>query len=277
MGRRLRSSCIPRTSGWPGRRSPPWPACRGRGTDGRAADSDLGRHAAAQRGRSGEDGAEAAQGRFSCRLRAADGSWRHVACAVLLYQVPGEPARMLVTARDVSDEVALRNQVAHLTFHDGLTGLPNRAYLEDRVRASLPRPRHRRPAAGVIFLDLDRFTAVNDSAGHGAGDLVLAQAARRLRAAVPARETVARWGGDEFAVLAEQPGSVSEITELAERVAAAIAGTPFKVADREIGLTASVGVALAATERRARRRAAERGHRHVAGEGRRRRPGRGIR
>jgi PAS domain-containing protein len=69
-------------------------------------------------------------GRFSCRVRAADGSWRHVECAVLLYRVPGEPARMLLSVRDVSDQVALRQQVTHLTFHDGLTGLPNRAYVE---------------------------------------------------------------------------------------------------------------------------------------------------
>ena len=80
---------------------------------------------------------ETPHGRFSCRVRAADGTWRHAECAVLLYQVPGEPTRMLVTARDVSDEVALRQQVAHLTFHDGLTGLPSRAYLEDRVRGAL--------------------------------------------------------------------------------------------------------------------------------------------
>jgi len=193
----------------------------------------------------GERG-EAARGRLSCRVRAADGTWRHVECAVLLYQVPREPTRMLLTARDVSDEVALRQQVAHLTFHDGLTGLPNRAYLEDRLRGALPDMPDR---AGVIFLDLDGFTAVNDSAGHGAGDVVLAQAARRLRAAVPARDTVARWGGDEFAVLVETAAG-NEVTELAERLAEAIAGEPFRVADREVSLSASVGAALAGSSAR---------------------------
>jgi diguanylate cyclase (GGDEF)-like protein/PAS domain S-box-containing protein len=205
------------------------------------------------------------KGRFSCRVRAADGTWRHVECAVLRYQLPGEPARMLVSARDVSDQVALRQQVTHLTFHDGLTGLPNRAYVEERAREALsvaeeavpegsasqgaghqaPVPQSRPRQAGVVFLDLDGFTAVNDLVGHGAGDLVLAQAARRLRAVVPAQETVARWGGDEFAVLVENAASTQEIVELAERLVAAIAGGPFRVADREIALTASVGVALA--------------------------------
>jgi PAS domain-containing protein len=125
------------------------------------------------------------KGRFSGRLRAADGTWRHVECVVLLYRLPGEPAQMLVSARDVSDQVALRQQVTHLTFHDGLTGLPNRAYVEERAREALAV--HEGRQAGVIFLDLDGFTAVNDLVGHGAGDLVLAQAARRLRAVVPAQ------------------------------------------------------------------------------------------
>jgi diguanylate cyclase (GGDEF)-like protein len=182
-------------------------------------------------------------GRFACRVRAADGSWRHVECAVLLYRVPGEPARMLLSVRDVSDQVALRQQVTHLTFHDGLTGLPNRAYVEERAREALEPSGER--VAGVIFLDLDGFTAVNDLIGHGAGDLVLAQAARRLRAIVPAQDTVSRWGGDEFAVLMENAPSAQEIIELAERLAGIIAGEPFRVAERNIGLTASVGVALA--------------------------------
>jgi diguanylate cyclase (GGDEF)-like protein len=205
--------------------------------------------AAGQEAAAVADGADLAGGRFSCRVRAVDGSWRHLECAVLLYQVPGEPDRMLVAARDISDEVALRNQVAHLTYHDGLTGLPNRAYLEERARAVLAETGE--AVTGMIFLDLDGFTGVNDSAGHGAGDLVLAQAARRLRAAVPAGDTVARWGGDEFAVLVEDAIGVAEITEMAERVARAIAGTPFKIADQEIGLTASVGAALAGAGERA--------------------------
>ncbi len=186
----------------------------------------------------------AGSGRFPVRVRAADGTWRHIESTVLRYQAPGEPIQMLVTARDVSDQVALRQQVTHLTFHDGLTGLPNRAYVEERARDVL------RDAAvagrtGVIFLDLDRFTAVNDSVGHGAGDLVLAQAARRLRAVVPVHDTVARWGSDEFAVLVENAGNVQEVAEIAERLAGAIAAEPFRVASQQITLTASVGVALA--------------------------------
>jgi len=191
-------------------------------------------------------------GRFPARVRAADGTWRHVEGTVLRFQAPGEPSQILVTARDVSDQVALRQQVTHLTFHDGLTGLPNRAYVEERTRDVLAPALTPVPAAdavarraAVIFLDLDRFTAVNDSVGHGAGDLVLAQAARRLRAVVPVHDTVARWGSDEFAVLIEDAAGVAEVTEIAERLAGAVAAEPFRAADQQIALTASVGVALA--------------------------------
>src|SRR5438105_1047599 len=151
---------------------------------------------------------------------------------------------MLVTGRDVSDQVALRQQVNHLTFHDGLTGLPNRAYVEERARDVL-RDAAAARQTGVIFLDLDRFTAVNDSVGHGAGDLVLAQAARRLRAVVPSHDTVARWGSDEFAVLVDNAGTAQEVAEIAKRLVGAIAAEPFRVAGQQIALTASVGVALA--------------------------------
>jgi diguanylate cyclase (GGDEF)-like protein/PAS domain S-box-containing protein len=188
--------------------------------------------------------APASAGRFPARVRAADGTWRHVESTVLRYQVPGAPRQIMVTARDVSDQVALRQQVAHLTFHDGLTGLPNRAYVEERTRDVL-RDATTTSRIGVIFLDLDRFTAVNDSVGHGAGDLVLAQAARRLRATVPVHNTVARWGSDEFAVLIENAGGAAEVSEIAERLVGAIAAEPFRVAGQQIALTASVGVALA--------------------------------
>ena len=191
----------------------------------------------------GFDGLEGS-GRFPVRVRAADGTWRHVESTLLRYQAPGEPVQMLVTARDVSDQVALRQQVTHLTFHDGLTGLPNRAYVEERARDVL-RDAAMAARAGVIFLDLDRFTAVNDSVGHGAGDLVLAQAARRLRAVVPVHDTVARWGSDEFAVLIENAGSAQEVAEIAERLATAVGAEPFRVAGQQIALTASVGVAVA--------------------------------
>ncbi len=186
--------------------------------------------------------------RFPCRVRSADGTWHHVESIVSRYREMNTSGRLLITARDVSDQIALRRQVTYLTYHDGLTGLPNRAYVEDRARDAIDRaaaePDRPPMQTGAIFIDLDGFTGVNDSVGHGAGDLLLAQAARRLRAAVPPEDTVARWGGDEFAVLVESAASAPEIVDIAERLAGVIAAEPFHVADREISLTASIGVAL---------------------------------
>lgn len=175
---------------------------------------------------------------IACRVRAADGTWRPTE-SVATRHVGGEDV-LLVTTRDVSDQEALRNQVAHLTFHDGITGLPNRSYFEERTREVLASGH-----AAVIFLDLDGFTSVNDSVGHASGDYLLGQAARRLRGAVRPDDTLARWGGDEFAVLVETGGEAQLAVDLAERLVRAVSQEPFRVADRDVALTASVGVAFA--------------------------------
>ncbi|WP_245657360.1 putative bifunctional diguanylate cyclase/phosphodiesterase [Herbidospora mongoliensis] len=176
--------------------------------------------------------------RLACRVRAADGTWRPTE-SVASRDVRREDL-ILVTTRDVSDQVALRNQVTHLTFHDGVTGLPNRAYFEERTREVLARS----AGTAVIFLDLDGFTGVNDSVGHASGDYLLGQAARRLRQALRADDTLARWGGDEFAVLLEAGADAQMVVDLAERLVRAVSQEPFRVADRDIALTASVGVAF---------------------------------
>ncbi|WP_239089668.1 GGDEF domain-containing phosphodiesterase [Sphaerimonospora thailandensis] len=203
-----------------------------------------------------EDGGARSQEicRIGCRIRAADGTWRPTESVATPHVRNNE--LILVTVRDMSDQVALRNQVTHLTFHDGVTGLPNRAYFEERVREVLT---HRGAGgAAVIFLDLDGFTAVNDSVGHASGDYLLGQAARRLRSAVRSDGTLARWGGDEFAVLLEggmagsgmagsgMSGSDAQTAvDLAERLLRTVSSEPFRVADRDMALTASVGVAFA--------------------------------
>jgi diguanylate cyclase (GGDEF)-like protein/PAS domain S-box-containing protein len=202
------------------------------------------REAASVAGAAGTDG-PGEQVRYSCRVRAADGTWRYVEATISRHRSQGAPDRLLVTSRDVSDQVALRRQIAHLTYHDGLTGLPNRAYLEERAREVLSLERQGPGIAGVILVDLDAFTSVNDAAGPSAGDLVLAQVGRRLRAAVPPRGTVARWGGDVFAVLMQDAASAGEVIELAQRILVSVADEPFRAADRSVVLSASVGVALA--------------------------------
>jgi len=209
-------------------------------------------------------------GRYPCRVRAEDGTWRHVEATVSRYRDPGQPDLVLITARDMSVQVALRRQVAHLTFHDGLTGLPNRAYAEQRAQDVIGQGRAaavagglgeageqaatavlaaavpgERAVPGVIVVDIDGFTAVNDVRGHTAGDLLLAQVARRLRLAVSPEDTVARWGGDEFAVLTEGTVSTAGLADIAERLARGVASQPFRLGDSDLSITASVGAALA--------------------------------
>ncbi len=134
----------------------------------------------------------------------------------------------------------------HQAFHDTLTGLPNRALLADRLGQTLARRERRCAEAAVLFLDIDRLKWVNDSLGHAAGDQLLVDVARRLDSVLRPGDTVARFGGDEFVVLCEDLGSAGEAITVAERLREALA-SPFHVRGREIGLTASIGIALAST------------------------------
>lgn len=176
--------------------------------------------------------------RVACRVRASDGTWLPTESTISRYSAD----RLLITTRDYSEQAALQRQVTHLTFHDGLTGLPNRAYFEERAREVVAG----RPAGevAVVFADLDGFTAVNDSIGHAAGDQVLAQAARRLRGGVRSDNTVARWGGDEFAVLVESAAEVQAVVDLGERLLRSLTSEPYRVGDHSIALTASIGIAF---------------------------------
>jgi diguanylate cyclase (GGDEF)-like protein/PAS domain S-box-containing protein len=140
--------------------------------------------------------------------------------------------------------VRLRSEerMRHEALHDPLTGLANRTLLRDRLDLALARTAREGTPTGVLFVDLDEFKHVNDRFGHAAGDAVLAEVGRRLRAAVRPVDTVARLGGDEFVVVCE---AVDENTALGlgQRLDAAIR-RPLNVGGVEQRLTASIGIAL---------------------------------
>ena len=155
----------------------------------------------------------------------------------------GQPANVTAMLEDISDRKLVEADLVHRTLHDALTELPNRQHLLDRLRQT----RARRFAAGsgvaIVFMDMDGFKEVNDSQGHHAGDELLQAIARRLRGAVRPGDTVARFGGDEFVVLAGEVDSLTEATQLAWRLTNALR-TPFAIGGRNVTLTASMGVAF---------------------------------
>jgi diguanylate cyclase (GGDEF)-like protein/PAS domain S-box-containing protein len=144
-------------------------------------------------------------------------------------------------------EIAERRQaearVHHMAYHDNLTGLPNRALLNERLaRAILAMQRSGRRLA-VMFIDLDRFKTINDTLGHMTGDYLLKQVAARLTVAVRASDTVARQGGDEFVVLLAGIRSIAEATKVAEKIIEALAA-PFPYEGRMLRITPSIGISV---------------------------------
>lgn len=154
----------------------------------------------------------------------------------------------VVTAvNDITDRVMAERELERLALHDPLTGLHNRSVFEDRLDHALERARREETHVGVLFLDIDRFKVINDSLGHSVGDALLQEAADRLRGCVREADTVARMGGDEFAVLLEAVENEAEAEEAAGRVAEAFQ-RPFQVAGTEIPAEASIGLALSHQE-----------------------------
>ena len=144
-----------------------------------------------------------------------------------------------ITARREAEE-----QLRYQAFHDALTGLANRSLFTNRVEHALVlRSQQTRAEVAVLFLDLDDFKGVNDTLGHAAGDALLRGVGVRLREALSPSYTVARMGGDEFAVLIEEVAGTPTAVDAAERIVASLQ-TPFDVEGREVFVTASVGIAI---------------------------------
>ncbi|HEV3364842.1 MAG TPA: EAL domain-containing protein, partial [Acidimicrobiia bacterium] len=167
---------------------------------------------------------------------------------VTLWALPTENGWSFYTfGRDISERKRDEETLRYQTLHDQLTGLPNRTLLLDRLTQALARadragPDPRGPA--LLFVDLDRFKAVNDSLGHDAGDQLLVAVARRLEEGVRPTDTVARLAGDEFVVLCDGVTDASGAVAAAERLRAALA-EPIRLDTDLVHLTASVGIALA--------------------------------
>ena len=183
------------------------------------------------------------------RLQPAnDNGWHDV--EVIATNLLDHPAvgGLVLTYRDVTARKSYERQLKQLAFHDSLTGLPNRALFADRLDQALARADRQFRSVGLLFLDLDNFKVVNDSLGHQQGDLLLTQVSARLTACLRADDTVARLGGDEFTILLEDAGCETSASEVADRIAVAFR-QPFQLVDREVVVSASVGIALSVPRR----------------------------
>lgn len=137
---------------------------------------------------------------------------------------------------------AIEFQLQALARVDTLTGLPNRRQFEERLDEALSRStRTRRPMA-LLFLDVDHFKAINDRLGHGTGDLVLQEFAKRLQSTIRITDTAARLAGDEFVIILEGLNVIAEAQLVASKLVTAIR-SPMRFADEELCVTSSVGVA----------------------------------
>jgi diguanylate cyclase (GGDEF)-like protein/PAS domain S-box-containing protein len=174
------------------------------------------------------------------RLQRPDGTAVRVEYTVSALEKEGRPIGAVILLRDVTRQRDLEHDLRHQALHDGLTGLPNRKLLLDRLDHALARSRVSGERIALLYLDLDGFKRINDSLGHNAGDLLLRTTAERLSGVLRAQDTVARLGGDEFAVLVEA-AEAPEVERLAHDCLEAL-GRPFVVHGREAVVTVSIGV-----------------------------------
>src|SRR5688500_9131710 len=150
-----------------------------------------------------------------------------------------------MTEADIAALVQALVVSRHAALHDPLTGLANRSLVLDHPPLALARAGRSSTFAAVVFFDLDEFKQINDRLGHGAGDEILVQVGERLGPTLRPADTLGRWGGDEFVVVCEDLEAVSEAAAIVSRIAAAFE-LPFHVADTEIHVAASIGVAVSA-------------------------------
>jgi diguanylate cyclase (GGDEF)-like protein/PAS domain S-box-containing protein len=189
------------------------------------------------------------------RVVRPDGAVRDIHEVVeLLRDAEGGPKRLVGTTQDITERKKTEEQIRFLAYYDGLTRLPNRQLFIERLRQAIVGAARRERTVAVLFLDLDRFKRVNDTLGHGAGDLLLRGVAERLRGCLRATDTVsrpetesgenlARLGGDEFIVLVSDMVRGEDAAKVARRILDVLR-EPFDLDSHEVYVTASIGISL---------------------------------
>ncbi|MBV8979393.1 MAG: EAL domain-containing protein, partial [Acidimicrobiia bacterium] len=181
-----------------------------------------------------------------CRVQHHDESWRHMEVTTTNLLHDENVGGIVVNLHDVTERRKLEQELRHQAFHDPLTRLANRALFHDRTGHALERAARQGEPVTVLFLDIDDFKMVNDSLGHLAGDMLLQAVSDRLASCIRPSDTAARFGGDEFAVLLEDT-PLAGACQVADRVLE-VMREPFMVLEREMYVSASIGVAPATRE-----------------------------
>ncbi|MES2900640.1 MAG: EAL domain-containing protein [Pseudomonadota bacterium] len=150
---------------------------------------------------------------------------------------------IVAVARDISERKEAESRLLYQAHHDGLTGLPNRALFHDTLVRSLGQAKHHQWTLAVLFIDLDNFKNVNDTLGHAIGDELLVQLSNRLLQCVRVRDTVGRFGGDEFGLLLVLNQDASFAAVVANKIRSALR-KPFQLGEHEVSITASIGITL---------------------------------
>ena len=178
------------------------------------------------------------------QLRMANGSAKAVSISeVAQHDCDGRLTDSLAVINDLTNHRAAEERIERLAYYDTLTGLPNRALMNDRILQSMALARRDGRQVGVFFFDLDRFKLINDTQGHAVGDMVLRSVAQRLKKFIREGDTFARLGGDEFVIVQADPNHDPNFAIMGQRILDTL-GKPFQIGTREFFTTASIGVAV---------------------------------
>ncbi len=188
------------------------------------------------------------------RIRHRDGRWVWLQSRgkVVERSAEGTALRMLGTRMDISERKEAEARIAHLAFYDGLTGLPNRRLLMDRLNQAIAKCTRTAVYGAVLFIDLDNFKSLNDTLGHDMGDHLLEAVAQRLGQVIRSSDTVARLGGDEFVILLEGLGmdqheATTGAASVASKVLEALS-RPYVLDGHAVRTTPSIGIVLFGTD-----------------------------
>jgi len=183
------------------------------------------------------------EARLVARVRAAAGvRWHEITARECRDAVTGSPA-ILISEVDVSDLKHTEEKAHFLSLHDVLTGLKNRASVQQEFQTLLDGAGVKGESVGLLFIDIDRFKNINDSLGHAIGDELLIEVARRLEKSVREADVIARGGGDEFVVLLREPSDRESLNAIADRIRDELS-KPVQIGPRELQVTASIGISV---------------------------------